>query len=122
MELEKAHYFFKATFLTSLSNIILLKPTNFSKQWFMENYKLVSSRAKFTRLLYLKLMLIRLINNFHVDFVISNFLSDVTHYFLTGPKVKLVVQKLKFMDKKEDTQWLKTKLKLEKVIRRFKFS
>ena len=56
MELGKAHYFFKATFLSSQSDIILLKPTNFSKKQFMEKYKLVSSKPTFTRLLYLKLI------------------------------------------------------------------
>ena len=37
IELEKVHYFFKATILSSPSDIILVKPTNFSKQEFMEN-------------------------------------------------------------------------------------
>ena len=37
MELKKVRYYFKATFLSSPSNIILMKPTDFSKQEFMEN-------------------------------------------------------------------------------------
>ena len=37
IELEKVHYFFKATFLSSPFDIILLNFTNFSKQEFMEN-------------------------------------------------------------------------------------
>ena len=37
MELEKVHYFFKASIRSSPSDIILLKPIDFSKQEFMEN-------------------------------------------------------------------------------------
>ena len=37
MELQKVHYFFEATILLSLSDIILLESTNFSKQEFMKN-------------------------------------------------------------------------------------
>ena len=37
IELEKVHYFFKSTILSSLSDIILVKPTKFSKQEVMEN-------------------------------------------------------------------------------------
>ena len=37
MKLEKVYYFLKAAILWSPSNIILLKPTNLSKQEFMEN-------------------------------------------------------------------------------------
>ena len=36
-ELKKVHYFFEVTVLSSPSDIILLKLTNFSKQEFMEN-------------------------------------------------------------------------------------
>ena len=37
IELQKVHYFFEATILSSPSDIILLKSTNFSKQEFMKN-------------------------------------------------------------------------------------
>ena len=57
--IRKSTLFFKATLLSSPSDIILLTLTHSSKQEFMENiYHLLSSTAKFTRLLYLKLMLI----------------------------------------------------------------
>ena len=51
-------------------------------------YILIYSRAKFTRLLYLKLMLIWLIKSFYFDFLLSHCPSDIIHYFLTGPSLQ----------------------------------
>ena len=82
IELEKVHYFFKATILLSPSYIIILKPTYFRVYG---KYILVSSRAKFTRLLCLKLMLIKLIKSLYFEFLLANCPSDIISYFLTGP-------------------------------------
>ena len=84
IELEKVHYFFKATILSSPSVRIFFKAYKFLKTGVHGKYILVFSIAKFTRLLYLKLMLIQLIKSFHFDSVLSNCLSDIIHYFLTG--------------------------------------
>ena len=37
IELKKVHYFFRASILSSPSDIIFIKLTNFSKEEFMEN-------------------------------------------------------------------------------------
>ena len=49
---------------------------------------IVSLRAKFTRLLYLKLVSISLIKSFYFEFVQSICLSDIIQYFLTTPERK----------------------------------
>ena len=71
IELEKVHYFFKANILSSISYIILLnfpdrKKKKKKKRILLKFLKtgvprkctLLFSRAKFTKLLYLKFMLI----------------------------------------------------------------
>ena len=61
------------------------KAEKFLKTGVHGKYILVSSRAKFTGLLYLKLMLIWLIKKFYFDLVLSICPSEIIHYFLTGP-------------------------------------
>ena len=58
IELKKLHYFFEATILSSPSDIVPLKSTNFSKQEFMENVYLYVQEVSLLRLLYLKLIII----------------------------------------------------------------
>ena len=83
----------------SYSSIESIRNNSFKAYKFLNTrvhgkYILASSRARFTRLLYLKMTLIQLIKSFYFDFVLSYCPSDIIHYFLTVPKTKISKQAL----------------------------